>query len=87
MHLIEGDGAIDILLTDVAMPGTSGPVLARQARALRPQLPVIFISGYADPEGIAGEGRLGRLVRKPFRASVLRQQIEEALEEARAPVA
>jgi signal transduction histidine kinase len=86
MQLVEGNGVIDLLLTDVVMPGVSGPVLARRARVLRPQLPVIFISGYADPEGIAGEVRLGRLVRKPFRTSVLRQQIEEALEEARAPV-
>ena len=86
MLLLDGDRAIDLLLTDVVMPGISGPALARRARASRPLLPVIFISGYADPEGIAGDVRLGRLVRKPFRSSDLRQQIEEALEEARAPV-
>jgi signal transduction histidine kinase len=86
LELLEGNGAIDLLLTDVVMPGISGPALARRARASRALLPVVFISGYADPEGIASEEPLGRLVRKPFRTSDLRQQIEEALEEARAPV-
>jgi CheY-like chemotaxis protein len=50
-------------------------------------LPIIFISGYAEPEGLAGES-LGRLVRKPFRAAELQEQIEEAIDQARAaPVA
>ena len=59
------------------IPGVAGPALARQARASRPLLPVIFISGYADPEGITNDVRLSRLVRKPFRTSDLRQQIEK----------
>ncbi len=75
------------LLTDVVMPGMSGPELARRVMSLRPRLPIIFISGYAEPEGLAGE-LLGRLVRKPFRAAELQEQIEEAIDQARAaPVA
>ncbi len=87
LALLDGDCTVDVLLTDVVMPGMNGPELARLARKSRPQLPIVFISGYADPEGIDGEVRLGRLVRKPFRTSDLHEQIEEALEEARAPVA
>jgi CheY-like chemotaxis protein len=69
------------------MPGMSGPELARRASSIRPTMPIIFISGYAEPEGLAG-GSLGRLVRKPFRAAELQEQIEEAIDQARAaPVA
>jgi signal transduction histidine kinase len=75
--------AIDAVLTDVVMPGMSGPELARRVMSLRPGLPIIFISGYAEPEGLAGES-LGRLVRKPFRASELHEEIEEAIDQARA---
>jgi FixJ family two-component response regulator len=61
----------------------SGPALARQARASYPSLPIIFISGYANPDGHDSE-LPGRLVRKPFRISDLRDQIEAAIKEARA---
>jgi signal transduction histidine kinase/CheY-like chemotaxis protein len=81
---LNSGGAIDLLLTDVAMPGMSGPELARRARASRPHLPIIFISGYANPEGIAGE-LLGPLVRKPFTTTDLREQIEQGLSEMRVP--
>jgi signal transduction histidine kinase len=79
LELLANDHSIDLLLTDVAMPGMSGPALARAARRRRPMLPILFISGYADPEGIAGEALLGNLVRKPFRRSYLAEQIELAL--------
>jgi signal transduction histidine kinase len=83
LELLNNDAAIDLLLTDVVMPGMSGPELARRVSSTRPNLPIIFISGYADPEGLAGNS-LGRLVRKPFRAAELQEQIEEAIDQARA---
>ena len=87
LEILNHGTAIDALLTDVVMPGMSGPELARRVNGLRPRLPIIFISGYAEPEGLAG-GSLGRLVRKPFRAAELQEQIEEAIDQARAaPVA
>jgi signal transduction histidine kinase len=73
---------IDLLLTDLAMPDMAGSEVARRARELRPSLPVVFISGYADPEAIVGDGRASRLVRKPFRPTDLATQIEAALLEA-----
>jgi CheY-like chemotaxis protein len=72
-----------VLLTDVVMTGMSGPELARQARASRPQMPVVFMTGYADPGGVAGGEPLHRLVRKPFRPADLRDQIEAALAASR----
>ena len=87
LEILNRGAAIDAMLTDVVMPGMSGPELARRVMSLRPRLPIIFISGYAEPEGLSGES-LGRLVRKPFRAAELQEQIEEAIDQARAaPVA
>jgi signal transduction histidine kinase len=81
--LVEGL-RIDVLLTDVAMPEMSGPELARQALALRPGLPIVFISGYADPDAIAGEARLQPLVLKPFRPRELAAQLAQAIASVRA---
>ncbi len=41
---------IDVLLTDVVMPGMNGPELARQVRQLRPELVTLFMTGYAESE-------------------------------------
>src|SRR5271169_3044868 len=85
LELLDGNGMIDVLLTDVVMTGMSGPDLARQAQISRPYLPIVFISGYADPAGIGDDGRAYRLIRKPFRPSDLRRQIEAALAETWMP--
>ncbi len=82
LRILDAASDVHLLLTDVAMPGVSGPELARQAMRLRPGLPVVFISGFADPEQLAGEAGMQRLVRKPFRAAALAAQIERALAEA-----
>jgi signal transduction histidine kinase len=87
LELLQQDGMIDVLLTDVVMMGMSGPELARRARLSQPRLPVVFISGYADPAGIAEDVLLHPLVRKPFRPPDLRAQIEAALAELRASAA
>ena len=59
---------IDLLLTDLTMPGMAGSELARQMLARRPDLPVILTTGYAGalgPEELAGYG-IRELVSKPF---------------------
>ncbi|HYE27749.1 MAG TPA: PAS domain-containing protein [Allosphingosinicella sp.] len=61
-----------LLVTDHLMPGMTGIDLARAARKLQPQLPVLVISGYAQVEGIAGD--LPRLT-KPFRRDELEASI------------
>ncbi len=85
LQLLDENGMIEVLLTDVVMTGMSGPDLARQARVARPYLAIVFISGYADPAGIGGDGRSYRLIRKPFRPLDLRRQIEAALAETWMP--
>ena len=79
-------GSIDLLLTDVVMPGMNGAELARLAVGVRPALAILFMSGYAAPEEITGALRRHRLVRKPFLPSQLATQIEAALAESHAVV-
>lgn len=79
LEVLHSDRPVDLVFTDVVMPGESGVDLARHVRRLRPELPVVFVSGYADPGAIAGEIPLDRLLRKPFRAQELNSMIEAAL--------
>jgi signal transduction histidine kinase len=83
LRLLAVEGEIDLLLTDVAMPGMNGPELARRVRDMRPSMPVVFFSGYADPQSVADDTIRQRIVRKPFRAMELAAQIEAALAEQR----
>jgi two-component system cell cycle sensor histidine kinase/response regulator CckA len=75
-------GTIDLLLTDVVMPGISGRELAEQLRQERPSLQVVYMSGYID-DAIAHHGVLEpgiALVEKPFTAEGLAAMIRAVLE-------
>jgi CheY-like chemotaxis protein len=82
LDLLRRDSQIEVLLTDVVMPGMNGAELARLAADVRPGLTILFMSGYADPEEITGALRRYRLVRKPFLPAHLATQIEAALVES-----
>ncbi|MFC5001199.1 response regulator [Dactylosporangium cerinum] len=75
---------VDALLTDVIMPDIAGPQLANAARLLRPQLPVLYMSGYT-----AGNLPGGRtltddpLLRKPFTTDELLHQLRQVLHRTR----
>ena len=74
------DAGIDILLTDLVMPGMNGSRLAALARSSHTDLSVVFISGYADQiEGALEPG--DRVIRKPFTATDLYNTVETALGE------
>lgn len=74
-----GPEAPDLLLTDVQMPAMSGPQLAAEARSIRPELPILFVTGDADGE-IKFDGGAAPALRKPFVASELVAAIWAALE-------
>ena len=76
-------GPIHLLLTDVVMPGMSGPELAGQISALRPGIKLIFTSGYTD-DAIARQGVLDpdvSFIQKPYRPKALARKIREVLDE------
>jgi signal transduction histidine kinase/CheY-like chemotaxis protein len=67
------DGEIHLLLTDVVMPNMLGKEVAEKIRQLKPDIEVLFMSGYAQPV-LASQGRLDRgvnLIEKPFSASAI----------------
>ena len=71
----------DLLLTDIVMPGMSGPVLAERLVSQWPDLKVLYMSGYAD-EAIERQGALpadGALLEKPFTARQLADRVRQAL--------
>jgi PAS domain S-box-containing protein len=82
LALIDGDTPIDLLFTDIVMPGTmNGRQLADEARRRRPGIKVLFTSGYAE-NAIVHHGRLDPgvlLLAKPYRKQQLAQMIRAAL--------
>jgi CheY-like chemotaxis protein len=73
---------LDLLLTDVVMPGLRGTELVRRVRARRPSLKVLFMTGYADDFALRKEGvDVERwLLQKPFTPEVLAAKVREVLD-------
>ena len=74
-------GSIDLLLTDVIMPGMNGRELAARMRERRPSLKVLYISGYADsaPGSAETSGLESAFLAKPFTAVQLSSRVREML--------
>jgi CheY-like chemotaxis protein len=82
LRLAAATPRIDLLVTDVVMPGMSGPRLADHLRAARPALPVLFMSGFSRdlPESL--QPPPGALLQKPFTPEMLAARVAEALRPA-----
>ncbi|OLE21354.1 MAG: hypothetical protein AUG49_22255 [Catenulispora sp. 13_1_20CM_3_70_7] len=81
MLLDVAESKVDLLLSDVVMPGMSGIELAESVRAIRPGIPVLLMSGYTAgtlpddaslPPGVS-------LIRKPFTRAALLGTVAQAL--------
>jgi CheY-like chemotaxis protein len=72
---------IDLILTDVVMPGLHGFNLSRMARLRRPDIKVLYISGFIEmPATVQDQGpKLGKILQKPILPADLRREITEAL--------
>jgi CheY-like chemotaxis protein len=79
-----GREPVDLLFSDVVMPGISGLELARLARKEHPSLPVLLASGYSE-EIVGSAGSEFEIVRKPYDVAMLEAKLGAALE--RAPAA
>ena len=80
MEILRSDPRIELLVTDVGLPGMSGSQLAVAARELRPELKVLFVTGYAD-KAAAGEfgGEGMDMITKPFALEALSTKVLQML--------
>ncbi|MDQ6622433.1 MAG: response regulator, partial [Verrucomicrobiota bacterium] len=79
----EFEGPIHLLVSDVIMPQMNGPELAAQLSASRPEMKVLYVSGYSDND-IGDHGVLGghiELLQKPFTPQVLARKVRDVIEE------
>lgn len=87
LALLEGQPRIDLLLTDVLMAGMDGAQLAAQVEALRPEIRLLYMSGYPS-DGIVRDGMLTdgvALLPKPFTVAQLAARVRQALDEQVVP--
>jgi CheY-like chemotaxis protein len=84
MRILRSDVRIDLLITDVGLPnGMNGRQIADAARQGRPELKVLFITGYAE-NAVVGNGHLDKgmqVIAKPFEIDALARKIREIVED------
>ncbi|QHF50718.1 response regulator [Pseudomonas sp. S49] len=68
---------IDLMMTDVGLPGMDGRELATEARKLRPALPILFASGYAESIDVPEDMHV---IGKPFSIDQLRDKVKSIIE-------
>ena len=87
LSLLDGLHALDLLITDVGLPGLNGRQLAEIIQQKRPSLPVLFISGYAENAAIRSEflGVGMSMMTKPFTLEHLAATVSAAFEGRAAP--
>jgi CheY-like chemotaxis protein len=81
-------GVIDLLITDVIMPGMNGPDLAKQVRELRPQTKILYMTGYSG-EFVRSDMLIPGVsfIQKPFTPADLRRKIRKMLSDKPQPAA
>lgn len=83
LNKLKENGAFDLLLTDIVMPGIDGVELARKASKIRPNIKVIFITGFtAMATKHKGEASTNnsKIISKPFHLNDLVSQVGEILQ-------
>jgi signal transduction histidine kinase len=81
--IIESEQRIDLMISDVGLPGMNGRQLAEIGRQIRPQLKVLFITGYAEHAAVRG-GFLDpgmQLITKPFTFDLLTAKVREMIKQ------
>ncbi|MET1079454.1 MAG: response regulator [Pseudomonas sp.] len=82
LPLLESDQPLDLLMTDISLPGMSGRELMEKARQLRPDLPVLFASGYAEEDHGSARPSKVATITKPFSLDLLRTKVRSMLGQA-----
>ena len=83
LQILRSDTRIDLLISDVGLPGgLNGRQIADAARATRPALKVLFITGYAE-NAVVGNGHLDagmQIITKPFAVAAFTRKVREMIE-------
>jgi hypothetical protein len=80
-------GSIDLLLTDIVMPGMNGREVARNLTLARPGLKVVYMSGYSGFGNRGLDAQEEVLLSKPFSREALLNKVHEVLHAQKSPVA
>ena len=75
----EHEGPIDLVITDMFMPGLRGPEVVQRLAPKRPGLRALFMSGYADQDARTGVPAGANFLNKPFSAQELAAAVEAVL--------
>jgi CheY-like chemotaxis protein len=81
IEMTETNSDIELLMLDIAMPEMSGIEVSRLVSAKRPELPVVFMTGYIGSTKLDGAEQQ-KLMKKPFTVAELTKQVKEALEKS-----
>lgn len=76
----EHEGRIDLVITDMFMPGLRGPEVVQRLAPKRPGLRALFMSGYADQDARTGVPAGANFLNKPFSAQELAAAVEAVLD-------
>ena len=82
LQVLDRDGPVDLLLSDVILPGPNGRELANAALTKRPRLKVLFMTGYSR-NAIVHQGRLDegvQLIQKPLTQASLAAKVRDVLD-------
>lgn len=81
LEKLQGAQGVDLLISDVQMPGIDGIELVEKALSARPKLSVILMSGFSDELGRAEhlKGRIARVISKPFTLEQIRTAVKFVL--------
>ena len=83
LRVLQSDARVDLLITDVGLPGMNGRQVADAARVARPGLKVLFITGYAE-NAVLSHGHLDpgmHILTKPFALDDLASRIKDLIAE------
>ena len=80
LEIVSKQNSIDLLLTDIDMPGINGIILAKYILDLYPKIKVLFMSGYVLPETLFNKlGKKAAFLQKPFHVAKLIDKIKSIL--------
>jgi PAS domain S-box-containing protein len=77
LDLLQRDREFDLMIVDLAMPNMHGDEFAARAREIIPDVPILFVTGYAEPS--RAKARIDEILKKPFRMAQLAEKLRHVL--------